>query len=675
MELPSTPTPNMLSSVSPKRSKRLLVIVLSVSFFLAVVVGVGVAYGQSFRDRVLPGTMLGTFAIGGMGQEELALFIEDMHGKLLEKGVPVTFRATTTTGDFVLYLQTIGDDAVHEFVVLDPATIATRLVLDRKTGNPVRDTFITLHSLVTRPNVSIDEITYQRESILTELNRSIAPYITPVVNAGISISDLSPFTATITTSSPGTFFDYDSIFDEITRAWAVLEQPQIHIETRETNPTIVESDIERMIPLLPPVFDAGGIDITYTNSSTKRTYNWAITPLLISRWIEVTKDDEGVLGFGLSASSTAAYLRTTVAPTIDIEPQDALFNISDDGWVTEFKGSHPGVTVDIEQTYQEIVRVFADRIASTTAPESTVTVFTKEVLPKIQTGEVNDLGITEVLGVGHSVFKGSPGNRYKNIRLAAFQKLHGLLIEPGENFSLLEALKPFTLEGGYLPELAIKGDKLEPEIGGGLCQIGTTMFRAAMNAGLEITERRNHSLMVSYYNDLSNGNPGTDATIYDPGTDFRFRNDTGHHILITSELNDKTGDLFFTLWGTSDGRKGYYIPPKVSKWIPTGPTRVIETTNLPPGKRECQHAFTGAVASFTYIREMPNGEKKEVVYDSYYRPLPEICLVGVAAPSDTTPSDDTLRDDVSPDGTGGAEVGSTDLLPGWGDGTSTSTLF
>src|SRR5690606_1808590 len=148
----------------------------------------------------------------------------------------------------------------------------------------------------------------------------------------------------------------------------------------------------------------------------------------------------------------------------------------------------------------------------------------------------------EILGVGYSNFAGSPANRVHNISIGA-AKLDGLLIAPGEEFSLLNALRPFTVTAGYLPELVIKGDKITPEVGGGLCQIGSTTFRAAMNSGLSITERRNHSLVVSYYNDPRNGNPGTDATIYDGSPDFKFINDTGHHILIKTEMNRSNGDL------------------------------------------------------------------------------------------------------------------------------------
>jgi vancomycin resistance protein YoaR len=250
------------------------------------------------------------------------------------------------------------------------------------------------------------------------------------------------------------------------------------------------------------------------------------------------------------------------------------------------------------------------------------------VEPEITTGEVNDFGIEDILGVGYSSYKGSPTNRIKNIRFAVTKKLNGILVKPGETFSMLNALKPFTEEGGYLPELVIKGDRIKPEVGGGLCQVGSTMFRAAMNSGLDIVERRNHSLVVNYYNDHRNKMPGADATIYDPAPDFKFKNDTAGNILIMTDMNEKTQELFFTLWGKSDGRKGYYDPPTLHNWIPTGPAKDIITDELPEGKKKCQEPHPGAVASLKYHRELPSGELVTRVFESHYRPLPRICLIG-----------------------------------------------
>jgi vancomycin resistance protein YoaR len=318
---------------------------------------------------------------------------------------------------------------------------------------------------------------------------------------------------------------------------------------------------------------------------------------------------------------------------VNVTAQNARFVIGTGNSIAEFSGAKNGVAVDRDAVYALLADVLHARTRGniTTTREFTLPVSVVE--PEVRTSDVNGLGITEVLGVGYSSFAGSPPTRVKNIRHGAMDKLHGRLIAPGEDFSLVAALKPFTLADGYVPEKVIKGGKIEKEIGGGLCQIGSTLFRAAMNSGLPIVERRSHGLVVSYYNDPRNGNPGTDATIYDPKPDFRFKNDTGRHILISVEMNEKTQELWFSFWGTSDGRKGSYTPPIVKRWIPHGETVIVETTDLPPGKRDCQHAYIGAETAFTYTRTLPNGEKLDEVFESSYRPMPELCLVGVAASS------------------------------------------
>ncbi len=295
----------------------------------------------------------------------------------------------------------------------------------------------------------------------------------------------------------------------------------------------------------------------------------------------------------------------------------------ENGRVIEFHGSQTGVAIDREATRVQL----ENALLRGTAEEIQLVTATTE--PTVTTAEVNTLGIEGMLGVGISNFSGSPPNRIKNIKNAA-RILNGLLIKPDEEFSLVAALEPFTLENGYLPELVIKGDKIEPEIGGGLCQIGTTTFRAAMNSATPITERQNHSLVVRYYNDPSNGNPGTDATIYGPHPDFRFKNDTGAHMLLTTEVDLTSFELRFTFWGKSDGRKGSYSAPIVHRWIPAGEMREVKTTDLAPGERKCQSKYVGAETSFVYTIERPDGTKEETTYTSHYRPLPEICLVGVA---------------------------------------------
>ena len=162
----------------------------------------------------------------------------------------------------------------------------------------------------------------------------------------------------------------------------------------------------------------------------------------------------------------------------------------------EFQGSRPGVTLDVEKTYEDINNAILQRTWHDEGLTNSITVTVAQVEPEIKTGEVNDLGVEEVLGTGFSGFRGSPPNRISNIRHAVRDKLEGLLIKPGDEFSLVKTLGPFTYEDGYLAELVIEGDRVIPGIGGGLCQVGTTIFRTAMNSGLPITQRVNHGLWV-----------------------------------------------------------------------------------------------------------------------------------------------------------------------------------
>lgn len=463
------------------------------------------------------------------------------------------------------------------------------------------------------------------------IEEEVGKYQTKMQNATVKVTGFDPLTYTIEPEIGGQEFALEQALGLAMQQWSNLQVATVTLTPSTVNPEIVVRDVESVIDQLPRIFAHDAVRLTHTDPHTKKVSEWKITSGNVAAWLEVQEDEDGKLGFGLNYASTTEFLEEEVAPAITIEAQNARFSLTTEKKVMEFQESRPGVGLDIENSYVELNDAIWVRNWEATNSPVVVPLVVENVEPEITTSEVNNLGITEVLGVGYSTFTGSPGNRIKNIRHAVYDKLNGLLVKPGEEFSMLAALKPFTIAGGYLPELVIKGDRIKPEIGGGLCQIGSTMFRAAMNSGLPITARQNHSLVVHYYNDPRNGNPGTDATIYDPAPDFRFLNDTGNYILIATSMNETNGDIFFTLWGTSDGRKGYYTEPKVLSWTPSGPTKMIETTELPVGKTECQLKHDGAVATFNYIRELPDGEKIVREFKSHYRALPRICLIGVEA--------------------------------------------
>ena len=121
---------------------------------------------------------------------------------------------------------------------------------------------------------------------------------------------------------------------------------------------------------------------------------------------------------------------------------------------------------------------------------------------------------------------------------------------------------------GYLPELTIKKNKTVPEYGGGLCQVSTTVFRAAINAGLKITDRKAHPFAVKYYNPQ-----GFDATIYPPNPDLKFINDTPNYLLMQSYVKDNK--LIFEFYGTNDNRQIKIIGPTVYEKNPDDSMKAI----------------------------------------------------------------------------------------------------
>jgi vancomycin resistance protein YoaR len=175
---------------------------------------------------------------------------------------------------------------------------------------------------------------------------------------------------------------------------------------------------------------------------------------------------------------------------------------------------------------------------------------------------------------------------------------------------------------GYLPELVIKGNRTIPELGGGLCQIGTTLFRAALQSGLPITERRSHSYRVSYYEPA-----GTDCTIYSPHPDCRFLNDTGTYIFLQTRIDGD--DLIFKFWGARDGRNVAITEPVVYNITKPLPTKYIETQDLEPGETKCtERAHNGAEARFDYTVKYADGTEKIRTFFSHYKPWQAVCLVG-----------------------------------------------
>jgi len=246
-----------------------------------------------------------------------------------------------------------------------------------------------------------------------------------------------------------------------------------------------------------------------------------------------------VLGFTLDRKAIADQLHNTITPILNQASQSAVLEIENDQ-VVAFQPHTIGQSVDLPATIKKINRALFIR-ATTTAP---AVVSTK---PPRTLSQTNSLGIKELVAHGESDFSGSTRSRINNIQVGA-ARFNGVLLKPGQEFSFNQYLGEVTADTGFLPELVIKSFGTIPELGGGLCQVSTTAFRAALFGGLKITERKNHSYAVKYY-----APQGTDATIYPGVVDFKFINDTVNHLLIATYIEGNI--LNFDFYGTKDNRQ------------------------------------------------------------------------------------------------------------------------
>lgn len=307
--------------------------------------------------------------------------------------------------------------------------------------------------------------------------------------------------------------------------------------------------------------------------------------------------------------------------------QEATFKFENNR-VQEFKPAKNGREVDKNKLKDQIIETLMT-IESQPLKEYTINPPVIHTEPTATTEGVNNLGIKELIGKGSSKFKGSIASRMHNIGLAS-SRLNGILIPPGQTFSFNEALGDVSTFTGYQQAYIIKEGKTILGDGGGVCQVSTTFFRAALNAGLPILERQPHSYRVTYYEQDSG--PGLDATVFQPSPDLKIKNDTPAHILIQTSFDQKNATLIFELYGTSDGRIVEVSKPKTWDVTPPPPDLYQDDPTLPVGVvKQIERRTNGSKVSFDYKVTRNEEVLQNRTFYSVYRPWQAVYLRGIAS--------------------------------------------
>ncbi len=335
------------------------------------------------------------------------------------------------------------------------------------------------------------------------------------------------------------------------------------------------------------------------------------------------RDEEIVKYFGLGEKivndNLVEKLVEKIKTNIEREPENAVFKF-EDGKVSEFKADKKGVELD-ENTFKQI---FPEFLYQSEKREFDIPVKLTEA--KIKAGEINNLGLKEVIGIGKSKFAHSIPGRVFNVNLAG-SRINGALIPPGETFSFNAVVGDISKETGYQSAYIIKEGRTVLGDGGGVCQVSTTVFRAALNAGLPILERKAHAYRVSYYEQDSK--PGVDATVFNPSADLKFKNDTPAHILVQTFVDTKNLTMKVEIYGTKDDRKVTLTEPKIYSQTAAPAPLYTDDPTLPKGQiKQIDWAAGGAKVSFDYKVEK-NGETTfEKTFFSNYQPWQAVYLRG-----------------------------------------------
>lgn len=291
---------------------------------------------------------------------------------------------------------------------------------------------------------------------------------------------------------------------------------------------------------------------------------WSVEKKTIGSWMSFEPDEEnGKLKPAFDKSKVSDYL-VSISQNVNEEPIDAVLTYKDN-IVKAFKLSREGKYLNVEKSANKILEAFF-------AKNNEIALEFDKAKPRISIDEIENLGLTSLLASSVSDFAGSPKNRVHNIKIGA-AKFNGVLLKSGEEFSFANILGEVGPTQGYLPELVIKTNKTVPEYGGGLCQVSTTAFRAAILAGLEIRERYPHSFPVKYYNPQ-----GFDAAVYPPSPDLKFLNDTPSNLLIQTKIVGTK--LYFEFYGTDDGRKVVLTGPEEYDKKPDGSLKAKLTREI-----------------------------------------------------------------------------------------------
>ncbi len=523
-----------LKSILPSLPIGLFSMLLAAGVGLVIfILGTRVAYS----GRALPGVSAAGISVGGLTEPEIELAL----GEILS--YPRTGRVLMTDGTRY-WVATPGELGV----ALDIPRMADQaLTVGREGGALLQltDFFSAWSSGVEVPTT----VLFDQRAGAAYMNALAAQIDQPQLEATIGVDGVQ---VAMRPGQIGRQLEIERSLEQLAPVFASLHDAEVPLTVKETPPMVLDASEQGQIaseileaPLTLTAEDAGP---------------WTIDQQSLAEMLRFNLNQERAqYEVGIDLLALSAYLEP-LAPELLREPENARFVFNDDTRELDLLAEAViGRTLDIPASIEAINQGLAN------GEHEIPLVFELEQPMVGSDATAAELGITEEVSVVSSYFAGSSPARIQNITTSA-APFHGLLIAPGETLSMAEILGDISLDTGYAEALIIYGNRTIKGVGGGVCQVSTTLFRAAFFGGFGIVERNPHAYRVSYYEQgPGSPGPGFDATVYVPLVDFKFTNDTDNWLL--SETYIYGSQLLWKFYSTGDGRQVQISGPQISNKV------------------------------------------------------------------------------------------------------------
>ncbi len=581
-----------------------------VTLFFAVIITWTLGYQLFYAGRIFPGVSVAGVDLSGLSRDGAAVKLNQT------LSYPITGKILFRDGEkaWVASPAELG-------MVFDPSSSAvTAYKLGRSGG-----LFGALAGQIRAAGRGISVapvIIFDQRVAYQYLNQISSQINQPLVEASLSLEGTN---VVAKPGQEGRELKIDATLIYLAAQLQTFSDGEVPLVVQQIQPQILDvsaqADAARQILSQP-------LTLTIPNATEGNSGPYIYTPEVIANLLTVQRVQNGDQE-DVQVALSPKGLRDMLVPVkdqVDRLPSDAKFTFNDGtGQLDLIEDSRVGRALDVDASIKAINEAIG-------RGEHTVSLVVNEAQPRVSgsaTGQ--ELGITQLIHSETSYFYGSSAARIQNIEAAAKQ-FHGILVAPGETFSMGAHLGDVSLDNGFAEALIIYGGRTIKGVGGGVCQVSTTFFRAVFNAGFPIVERTPHAYRVSYYEETSSGGvdprlAGLDATVYFPLVDFKFTNDSPYWILMETYMG--SGSLTWKFYSTSDGRSVTWDTTGPTDVVPAPPASFEENPELKKNEmKQVDWSANGADVTVTRTVSRNGSVLFQDTISTHYEPWQAICQYG-----------------------------------------------